>query len=395
MGRFDPDAVSDTAPPQREILRSVGRMVVKVGTRVLTGADGGFDDARLRGLALQIGGQHRAGKQILLVSSGAVGMGAQILGFGSPPVTLEDRQACAAVGQSRLMHHYESAFGEQGIVAAQVLLTDGDFDDRTRYLNLRSTLTTLLHRRVVPIINENDAVSVAELAWIEGADRRVFGDNDSLSALVATKLEAELLVLLTDVEGLFDRDPSTGEAQLVRRIGADQELERGTGDASPWGRGGMRSKVEACRMAARAACHAVIAPGYVPDVLDRLLAGEELGSWFPARRRVGARRRWIAFATRPQGVLVIDAGALEALSHRGASLLAAGIRQVKGTFRRGDVVELRTEDGRVAGRGITFCDSDTARRWSAGERPEGIRNHHALVHRDHLVLEEWTAEGEG
>jgi len=366
------------------------RVVLKVGTKVLAHDDGRLALSRLFSVVEAAAALWRAGREVLLVSSGAVGLGRDALGLERMPDELCDRQACAAVGQTRLMGLYDSGFSRLGLPCGQVLLAESDFDDRVRYLNLRSTLATLLRRGVVPVINENDAVSTVELAYVEGERQRIFGDNDRLSALVATKLGADLLVLLTDVAGVFDRDPRRHpEARLLSRVDAPDRLgELPGGAGSELGRGGIVSKIEAAVVAARGGCHAVVASGREPGVVARVVAGEEVGSWFPARSGLGARRRWIAFAVAPRGVLHLDGGAVEALRRRGASLLAAGVRRVEGDFARGEVVELRGPDGGTVGRGMVHCDAAGARRWCGGEPPAGVRNHHALVHRDHLVLEE-------
>ncbi|MCP3957293.1 MAG: glutamate 5-kinase [bacterium] len=365
------------------------RVVLKLGTRVLTHENGTLALARLFAVVEAAAELRRSGREVLLVSSGAVGLGKEALRLGRMPEELNERQACAAVGQTRLMGLYDGGFSRLGLLCGQVLLSPGDFDDRVRYLNLRSTLSALLRRGVVPVINENDAVSTEELAYVEGEGRPIFGDNDRLSALVATKLDADLLVLLTDVEGLFDRDPKRHDgARLLARVDdPDEPAAAAGGRGSEVGRGGMRSKVEAAAVAARGGCHAVIASGLEPGVLGRVLAGDDLGSWFPAKRALGARRRWIAHAVAPRGALELDAGAVEALRRRGASLLAAGVVRIEGDFEEGDVVELRGPGDSAVGRGIVFCDAATARDWCGGRPPDGVRNHHALVHRDHLALE--------
>ncbi len=365
------------------------RIVLKIGTRVIAGDDGPVRQARLLNVVEAAAALRKRGREVLIVSSGAVGLGIEALGFSSVPEDLEERQACAAVGQTRLMGVYEQAFSRLGHVCGQVLLTQGDFDDRMRDLNLRSTMMTLLRHGVVPVINENDAVSTEELAFAENETRPVFGDNDRLSALVATKLGADLLVLLTDVEGVFDRDPRVHtDARLLSTIevpgaGVDSAGQGITG----LGRGGMKSKVEAAHVVARAGCQAVIASGVEAGDLAAVLAGRAIGTWFPARGELAAKRRWIAFAAKARGTLEIDDGAVEALTERGASLLAAGVLRVEGDFRPGDVIELRNRSGGLVGRGMAYCDADSARGWCGGKPPEGIRNHHALVHRDHMVLE--------
>ncbi|GIW72139.1 MAG: glutamate 5-kinase [Planctomycetota bacterium] len=371
----------------RAELAGARRIVLKAGTRVLVHPEGRLALVRLFGLVEAAAALVRQGREVLLVSSGAVELGRQALGLASTPLELEERQACAAVGQGRLMALYEHGFSRLGLLCAQVLLTQADFDDRVRYLNLRSTLLALLRRGVVPVINENDAVATEELRALE-----VFADNDRLAALVATKLGADLLLLLTDVEGVYAAAPSEPAAAAgapLPRLDdpAALPLEVSGAPGAAAGRGGMRSKLRAAAIAARSGCHAVIASGIQPDVVRRVLAGEPLGTWVPARPGLPARHRWIAFAAAPRGVLHLDAGAVAALRERGASLLAAGVRRVEGSFARGDVVELRGPAGELVGRGIAHCDAEAARRWCAGEPPAGARRRHALVHRDHLVLE--------
>ena len=375
--------------PARPEVAAARRVVLKLGTRVLTHDDGRLALARLLGVVEAAAELRRRDRDVLLVSSGAVGLGRDALGLEKTPADLKERQACAAVGQTRLMGLYQDGFAHVGLVCGQVLLTESDFDDRERYLNLRACLNTLLRRGVVPVINENDAVSIAELAVVGGPRQRIFGDNDRLSALVATKLDADLLVILTDVPGLFDRDPRRHlDAALLARVDAPERLAPvETTAGTEAGRGGMRSKIEAATVASKGGCHAVIASGREPGVLARVLAGEEAGTWFPARESLDARRRWIAFAVAPRGTLYLDAGAVEAVRSRGASLLAAGVRRVEGKFERGDVVELRGPDGALVGRGMVYWGAAAARRWCAGLPPEGIRNHDALVHHRHLVLE--------
>jgi glutamate 5-kinase len=388
-----PGASGSLGPLARPAVASARRVVLKVGTRVLTHDDGRLALSRLFTLVEAAAALRRSGRDVIVVSSGALGLGREALGLGESPRELPARQACAAVGQSRLMGLYEQGFGRLGVVCAQVLLTEADFDDRGRYLNLRSAMLELLRRGVVPVVNENDVVATEELACEDGETRPVFGDNDKLSALVATKLDADLLVLLTDVAGVYDRDPRAhADARLLERVEGHGDsalaaaLAGGAGSSAS--RGGMRSKVLAAVIAARAGCHAVVASGREPAALERVLAGEAAGTWFVAGEGLDARRRWIAFATAPRGTLHLDSGAVAALRGRGASLLARGVCRVDGDFDAGDTVALRGPDGQVVGRGVVHCDAAAARRWAQGEAPEGVRNHHALVHRDLLVLEE-------
>ncbi len=361
------------------------RVVLKLGTRVLTHEDGRLALSRLFGFVEQAARLREQGREVLVVSSGAVGLGRETLGL-TGDLILADRQACAAVGQTRLMQLYSDGFSRLGLVAGQLLLSQSDFDERIRYLNLRSTLEAMLAHGVVPIINENDAVSTEELAFVGDGERPVFGDNDRLSALVASKLDADLLVLLTDVAGVYERDPRRdGAANLLQTL--DGAAPEAGPSASGAGRGGMASKLAAARIAAEAGCHAVIGSGRDPGALGGMLAGLSVGTWIPAAEHTpDARRRWIAYAAAPRAVLHLDEGAVRAVRDRGASLLAVGVQRIEGTFDAGDVVELRAPEGGLIGRGMVWCDAATAERWIRGEAPEHARNHHALVHRNHLAL---------
>jgi len=397
-----PAAVDDDLPAEpepapagasRPEVAAARRIVVKLGTRVVTGTDGGVATERLAEIVAEVAAARGAGRQVLLVSSGAVGLGRRALGLAEPPERLALRQASAAVGQGRLMALYDEVFARHGVVCAQVLLTRADLNDRRRYLNLRRALEELLERGVVPVINENDVVSTEELELVHGLGhgggaRPTFGDNDGLSAVVATKLGADLLVLLTDVAGVFDRPPGEPGAERLARVDAGGEAVAGAGPpTSGAGRGGMRSKVEAAALAADGGCHAVIAGGTARGVLGRVLAGEEEGTWFPLRRTLDAHHRWIAFAAASRGALELDPGAVDALRSGGASLLAAGVVDVAGDFRRGDVVELVGPGGARVGRGVIRWDAGEVRRWIDGTAPPGVRNAHALIRRSHLVLE--------
>ena len=376
-------------PPLRPPVAAARRVVVKLGTRVLTHDDGRLALGRVFSLVEALADLRRGGREVILVSSGAVGLGQAALQLEESPRDLSLRQACAAVGQSRLMGLYEEGFSRLGLVCAQVLLTQGDFSDRLRYLNLRNTFSRLLELGVIPVVNENDAVATDELAWVEGGERPVFGDNDRLSALVATKLGADLLVLLTDVAGVYAADPRQNpDAELLPRVDDVSSLAGATsGAASSASRGGMQSKVAAAEIAARSGCEVVIASGREPERLGALAAGSLVGTWFPAQAGLPARRRWIAFASASRGALHLDAGAVRALRAGKASLLAPGVARIEGEFEQGDVVELRDAAGALVGRGLVSCDATQAERWRAGQAPAGTRNHDALVHRDHLVLE--------
>ena len=383
--------VSENSSVGRPEIAAARRVVLKMGTRVFTKDDGRLALARLSAIVEAAAALRDQGAEVLLVSSGAVGLGLDGLGIDETPNNVALRQACAAVGQTRLMALYQDGFAQYGLTCGQILLTESDFGNRRRYLNLRRTLTTLLECGVVPIINENDTVSAGELApsGTTLSRRPVFRDNDRLSALIATKLHADLLVLLTDVEGCYDKDPNRyPDAKLLSRIDDPKALRGVRGSTSAAGRGGMRSKVEAAMVAARGGCNAVVASGRDPSILPRLLAGEEVGTFFPAKGDLNARHRWIAFAAAPLGALHLDSGAIDALRQRHASLLAAGVHRVDGEFSAGDVVELCGPDGAVIGRGRIPWDSPTVRAWCSGVRPPGIRNAQCLIRRNHFVLEQ-------
>jgi len=383
----------------RAQLRDAHRIVVKLGTQVVTHDGVELALGRLMGLVESVARLRKAGRDVVLVSSGAVGMGRRVLGLTERPRSLGLRQACAAVGQGHLMAAYTQAFTQLGVVAAQVLLTQEDLADRDRALCLRTTLMRLLGLGVVPILNENDSVSVRELVEYrrrqgEGAPEAAttFGDNDGLSARVATSLDADLLVLLTDVEGVFTANPTTDpSAQLLRELpGVDDAVLSMAGGGSSGGTGGMSSKLEAARLASSDGTAVLIASGGVPGVLERALAGEPVGTLVAAQRR-GARWRHIAVSGRNQGALVINDGAARALVERKASLLPVGVTAVEGSFDKGDLVEVRDGSGRVLGRGIVNYPSSACRALLGRHSEEiaavlGWRGYDALLSRDNLVL---------
>jgi glutamate 5-kinase len=354
-----------------ELMRRVDRVVVKLGTGVLTDARKRPDQVQFAQLVSQVAALRSAGKQVVIVTSGAVGAGMGVLGYEKRPGTLAELQACAAVGQSRLMAMYEQLFRHYELSVAQVLLTHEDLADHTRHLNARNTLVTLLKKGVVPIINENDAVSVTELK---------FGDNDRLSALVAALLPADLLVILTTAEGLI-QNYGQANAQLlpvVERI--DEGIEKmAGGTTSATAVGGMATKISAAKICVRSGTPLVIASGRQFDVLPRILAGESHGTLFlPQSQKLPSRKRWIAFYHQLQGTLVLDDGAVEAVRDRGRSLLAPGIQRCEGDFATGDVVRLTDSRGREFARGMTRFDADRVRSGETG-RAE-------VIHRDDLVV---------
>lgn len=315
---------------------NVGRLVIKVGTNVLAAPGGLPDEKRIDEIADGVADLRQLGLSPLLVSSGAIGFGAMSLNLDQRPKKIEMRQACAAVGQPVLMDHWRSALGKRGITAAQILLSRESFDDRRSYLNLRNAVESLLALGAVPILNENDSVSTTEIGDL-------FGDNDSLSAHVASKLDAGLLVLLTDIDSLYDKDPRVNPdarpLPLVEKV--TDHIRAAAGNAgSEHATGGMITKIRAVEIAARAGCRTVLADGRQKNVLQRIFRGEEIGTLFLAGPRMGARARWILGA-RPKGNITVDDGALSALELR-KSLLPKGVTDVDGIFGIGDVIMINS-----------------------------------------------------
>lgn len=384
-------------------LRAARRVVIKLGTSVVTEPGGKVCAGRLEPLMCSVAALKRAGRQVVLVSSGAVGLGAGRLGLH--PSRMRDlvvRQACAAVGQSLLMHAYEQLFRAHEVRIAQVLLIEDDFTDRRRYTNLHHTMEKLLKLGVLPIVNENDTVSTAELEYVANGPERVFGDNDRLAALVMSRLDSDALVLLTNVDGLLWHDPkgagngSAGDEALaliplIEEI--SPELKALAAGPAAGGRGGMLTKLEAAQIAMRAGGVAVIANGMKPRVLDGIFAGEQIGTTFMSRSRMAGKRRWIAYAAGVRGRVVVNAGAREAIIAGKASLLSSGVVRVEEQFESQDVVSIADFDGREFARGIINCTSAEAaalidyREGTSARRQAGGRAR-VLVTRDNIVLAE-------
>ncbi len=384
-------------PVRQEVIALAHTVVVKVGTNVLTHADGTLDPVQLQSLADQVQRIRQTGRKVVLVSSGAIGAGIGQLGIGRRPTDLRQLQACAAVGQGFLMRAYQECLSRHGTQTAQILLTAGDFDNRTRYLNARNTILTLFEWNCLPIINENDTVSIAEIR---------FGDNDHLAAMVTNLLQAPLLILLTVVEGLYATDPPP--LYLPPASGGDTEggalplatvpyidgsiMEMASGSRSTLGTGGMRSKLRAARLATAAGESVIIANGMRAGVLDAIFAAEPVGTLFlPHGTSVPAWKRWLGYTAQPKGRLVVDAGARQAVQNKGRSLLPIGVVQVSGSFGKGDVVALCDQDGQEFARGLTnYSAADTTR--ICGLRTEqiaqvlGTLTYEEVVHRDNLVV---------
>ena len=372
--------------PARPSVAGARRVVIKLGTRVLTDEHGGLATERVASLVASAAALRATGRQVVVVSSGAIGLGSRALSRESPPRRASVRQACAAVGQATLTSLYLSQFRRFDLVCGQVLIGQADFHDRLRFLELRDALEVMLARGVVPIVNENDAVGDERCSGVHGEAQPVFDDNDRLAALVATEIDADLLVLMTDVAGVYDCDPRHhSEARLLSRIDDPTAIEADERPGSAAGRGGMRSKVTAAWIAASSGCQAVIADGRRSGGLSHLLAGDEIGSWFPASGHLDARHRWIAFATLPRGALCLDEGAIEALEQRGASLLPVGVTEVIGEFGGGDVVELTSAEGRVVGRAVSRLSAPEVRDCLSGE-PDRATSPGALIRRSEIVL---------
>jgi glutamate 5-kinase len=367
------------------ILPAAKRVVVKVGTRLLTHERGGLAPAQLNRVVHQILSIRGEGREVVLVTSGAVGVGMGILGYAEKPKALAEKQACAAVGQIRLMHAYDEEFGRLGVPIAQYLLTAEDFRDPERFGNIRRTTEALLKRGVVPIVNENDVVGTAEIK---------VGDNDRLSADVCHFLEADLLVILSDIDGLFTgnpkNDPSAALIPIVHRVTPEIEALAG-GAGSVASTGGMITKIVAAKAVTESGSACVIANGFTAE-LSRILAGDPIGTLFlPSEKKIGSRKRWIRFVSTPKGVLVLDDGAVKAVRERRLSLLPAGIARVEGSFGAGTVVEMRDLSGAAVARGVChFSASETTRiaGHASGEVSEilGKPSPQEVVHRDNLFL---------
>nr|WP_240609940.1 glutamate 5-kinase [Halomonas endophytica] len=371
--------------PGRDALRGARRVVVKIGSALLTNDGRGLDETAIGDWVDQIAELHRRGIEVVLVSSGAVAAGMVRLGWQVRPSAVHELQAAAAVGQNGLTECYEGHFARHGLLTAQVLLTHDDLSNRKRYLNARSALRTLVGLGVVPVINENDTVVTDEIR---------FGDNDTLGALVANLLEADALVILTDQEGLFDADPRhSASAQLIHEGHADDpSFTAMAGGGGALGRGGMTTKVQAARLAARSGAYTAIASGRQPHVLIRLTEGERLGTLLcPEQAPMAARKRWLAGQLQVRGTLTLDAGAVKVLRDSGSSLLAVGVKAVSGGFVRGDMVVCVDEQGARVAKGLVNYGAEDAVQLMGkpSHRIEAILGYMEapeLIHRDNLVV---------
>ena len=388
------------ASEARKHLADAHRIVVKVGTHVVMHDGVELALGRIMEIVEGLARLRKAGREVVLVSSGAVGMGMRVLGLKDRPRSLGNRQACAAVGQGHLMSLYTDAFARFDVVAAQVLLTQEDLADRDRALNLRTTLMRLLELGAIPVLNENDSVSIAELVEHRRAQSGAaetapagFGDNDGLSARVAVSLDADLLVLLTNVGGLYTANPRVDATatRIPELAGVDDAARARADGVSGGGTGGMASKLEAARLASAEGTAVLIAGGAETRVIERALAGEDVGTLITDGARRPARLRHIAVGARQRGALVVNDGALQALVSNKASLLPIGVVGVEGTFDKGDVVEIRDGSGRVHGRGLVNYPAEACRKLAGRHSDDidavlGWRGYDALITRDNLVM---------
>jgi glutamate 5-kinase len=371
---------------KKRLLRRTRRVVVKIGSQILS-SPAGIEEARIKGLVRDLAALHDQGKELVVVSSGAVAAGMTRLGVKERPKTVQQKQALAAVGQIKLMAIYEKYFSRFNKSVAQVLLTHEDLADRRRYLNAKHTLQTLLELSIIPVVNENDTVAVEEIK---------FGDNDHLSSLVATLLEADLLVVLSDVDGIFDRDPRVHQgARLIPMIADIKKAKRELSGESKslYGTGGISTKISAAEKAAAAGIPTLIANGLSAGILPKLFdAKEEIGTLvLPEENRMASRKHWIAYNLKPAGEIVVDQGAFEALVKKGKSLLPSGLKEVHGSFGVGECVRCLDVQGREFARGLVNYSSQELNQikglhTSKIEKVLGYKAYDEIIHRDDLVL---------
>jgi glutamate 5-kinase len=371
---------------ERRIFQSFKRVVVKVGTSSVAYDTGKPNLYRIESLVRQMADLYNLGKEVILVTSGAIGTGAGKLGLPGRPKTIPEKQAAAAVGQGVLMHIYEKIFAEYGVTVGQVLLTREDFADRRRFLNARNAMHALLQYGVIPIINENDTVAVDEIK---------LGDNDSLSALVASLIDAELLILLSDIDGLFTADPRKDpDARLIEEVREiTPEIESLAGGAGRLGTGGMATKLQAAKIAMPSGVVTVLANSKEKDIVRKIFSGEPAGTVFwPCANKMENKKRWIAFNSSVCGEVYVDEGAARALVKNGKSLLPSGITRVEGHFEMGNTVSIVDPDGREIARGIAYYSSVEIDRIKGEQTKDisrliGHKDYDEVVHRNNLVLE--------
>ncbi len=369
------------------------RIVIKLGTNVLRNDDGNVSLPRVFSFIEDMSALVKQGKEVILITSGAVGMGKKRLGLDSTE-GMAMKQACAAIGQGKLMSVYESGFESYGLVAAQILLTEDDFSIRTRYLSLRTTLNKLLELGTVPIINQNDTVSTLEISQRYQNKLVCFSDNDKLSALVASELDADLLIILSDIEGLYDANPKDNpQAKLIKSVPevTDEILSLAQG-VSSGGRGGMATKLEAARLVTRFGGKVLIANGKIPYVIKKIFTGEELGTMFlPQGEFLSDKKRWIGYATNIIGKIVVNNGAKKALIEKRKSLLPIGVLKVINKFDKGDVISILDENEKEFARGIVNYNSEACKKVIGCHSDNileilGFKNYDAIITRDNITI---------
>ncbi len=369
------------------------RIVIKLGTNILRNTDGNVSLPRVFSFIEDISRLVKSGKEVIVITSGAVGLGKKRLGIDNTEGTAL-KQACAAIGQGKLMSIYETGFETYGLVAAQILLTEDDFSIRTRYLSLRTTLNKLLELGVVPVINQNDTVSTIEMAPRYENMQVCFSDNDKLSALVASELDADLLIILSDIDGLFDANPKENpDAHIIREVDevTDDILALASG-VSDGGRGGMETKLKAARMVTRFGGRMLIANGTVPYIIRKIFAGEDYGTMFlPQNENLPDKKRWIGYATNIIGQIVVNSGAKKALTEKRKSLLPIGMLEIVNEFNKGDVVSILDENKKEFARGIVNYSSESCRKVVGCHSDNilkilGFKNYDAIISRDNITL---------
>ena len=377
----------------RKEFLNVKRIVIKLGTNVLRNENGDVALSRIYSYIESIAKLVKSGKEVVLVTSGAVGLGKKKLGLSNTE-GIALKQACAAIGQGKLMSLYEDGFDAYDIVAGQILLTEDDFSQRKRYLSLRTTLNRLLEMHAVPIINQNDTVTVIDLDDTLEQIQMCFTDNDKLSALVASELDADLLLILSDVDGLYDANPKDNpDAKIIKEVkGVSKEILALGTDASEGGRGGMKTKLEAARLVTRFGGKVLIANGKIPYVIDEIFNYEDIGTAFvPDDEYLTEKKRWIGYATNIIGKVIVNNGAKDAILKKESSLLPIGVIGVVNDFKRGEVVSIRDEDDVEFARGVANYNSDDCKRIIGNHSKEilkvlGFKNYDAIITRDYITI---------
>lgn len=377
----------------RDKITQANRIVIKFGTNILTNEEGQVSLPRVYSFIEDVSKLKKSGKEVILVSSGAVGLGKKKLGLESTDAVAL-KQACAAIGQSQLMSIYENAFDQYGLVVAQILLTEDDFSQRKKYLSLRTTLNKLLELNVIPIINQNDTVSTIELDEIFEDMQVCFSDNDKLSALVASELDADLLVILSDINGLYDSNPKTNpEAKIIPVVEkVTSEILSYGQDASAGGRGGMKTKLEAARLVTRSGGTVLIVNGKTPSVIKEVFSNTEIGTIFlPNDELLSGKKRWIGYATNVLGRLIVNYGAKKAVLEKDKSLLPVGLVNVVNDFKKGEVVSILDENEREFARGIVNYNSEDCKKVIGAQSEDisrilGHKNYDAIITRDNITI---------